>query len=102
MFTIERLLKVHIVYTQGAKQSGVVPKSLQIRRCRNQNEAHTSRIGGGKSMGRVRVDSVSWSVKDERGGKVYTTYGMEYAMCDAGIRARKYVIDSHSLKTEMQ
>jgi hypothetical protein len=52
-------------------------------------------------MGRVWADSVSWSVKDEK-GEVYTTYGMEYAMCDAGNRARKYVIDSHSLKTEMQ
>jgi hypothetical protein len=51
-------------------------------------------------MRRFWVDR-SWSVKDKR-EKVYTAYGMLNAMWGAGNRARKYVIDSDSLKTEMQ
>lgn len=55
-------------------------------------------------MGRFWVDSRSWSVKGKRGGKVYTrmVYGMLCGLWVARSRARKYVIEGNSLKTEMQ
>jgi len=75
------IAKRHILYTQGGKQSAVVPNPQLIRGCRNQNRAHTENIRSRKSMGRFWVDSGSWSVKGKAGGgKVYTAYGIRYAM----------------------
>jgi hypothetical protein len=55
-------------------------------------------------MGRFWVDSGSWSVKGKKGGgnTRRMVYGMLCGLWVARSRARKYVIESNSLKTEMQ
>lgn len=53
-------------------------------------------------MQRFWVDSESWSVKGEGRYTRRMVYGMLCGLCVARSRARKYVIESNSLKTEMQ
>ena len=56
-------------------------------------------------MKRFWVDSESWSVKGKTGEGRYTrrmVFGMLCGLWVARSRARKYVIEGNSLKTEMQ
>ena len=54
-------------------------------------------------MGSFWVDSGSWSVKGKKGGgNRRMVYGMLCGLWVARSRARKYVIERNSLKSEMQ